>query len=225
VPRPRFDNLDPERRAAILSIAAEEFAEHGYEGASYNRIIERSGLSKGAIYYYFDDKEDLYATVLKGALQRLVMDVGRMHEARDAEGFWREFDAWTVRSLHMFQAEPHAVGLARSLVTALARGAATGALAELRRGARSFMEGFIAHGQSLGAIRDDLPPDLLLAVLMGVEEAIDLWLGDRIGSMSDEEIEATAAMLGRLYQDVAGGRSKTATRAKKKKSTSARRKP
>jgi AcrR family transcriptional regulator len=44
--RPRFLKLEPSRRAAILAVAAEEFAQFGYEGASYNRIIERSGLSK-----------------------------------------------------------------------------------------------------------------------------------------------------------------------------------
>jgi AcrR family transcriptional regulator len=49
MPRPRFDHLEPERRRALLAVAAEEFAEHGYEASSFNRIIERSGLSKGAI--------------------------------------------------------------------------------------------------------------------------------------------------------------------------------
>src|SRR5687768_9358643 len=99
MPRPRFEKLDEERRKAILRIAAEEFAEHGYEAASYNRIIERSGLSKGAVYYYFDDKEDLYTTVLRDAMQRLVLDVGEMNAATDAASFWREFERWYVRSL------------------------------------------------------------------------------------------------------------------------------
>jgi AcrR family transcriptional regulator len=203
MPRPRFEKLEPARRASILSVAAEEFAEHGYEASSYNRIIERSGLSKGAIYYYFDDKEDLYATVLRDAMQRLVIDTGNMGSASDAKSFWSEFEAWYVRSLRLFQQEPNAVGLARSLVKALSRGAATGVLAELRTFARSWLDGFIEQGQSLHAIRNDLPPDLLVTVLMALEEGIDLWLGHRIGTMSDREITTTAAMLTELYRSVA----------------------
>lgn len=202
MPRPRFDKLDPERRTSILRVAAEEFAEHGYEASSYNRIIERSGLSKGAIYYYFDDKEDLYATVLRDAMQRLVIEAGDVSGTHDAKSFWEEFERWYVRSLRMFQEEPHAVGLARSLVKALSRGAATGVLAELRVFARGFMEAFIAHGQEIGAIRKDLPHDLLVSVVMALEEGIDLWLGERIGAMSESEINQAAAMLTRLYRRV-----------------------
>jgi AcrR family transcriptional regulator len=203
-PSPRLEKLEPERLRAILTVAAEEFAEHGYEAASYNRIIERSGLSKGALYYYFVDKEDLYATVLRDAMQRLVMDAGDMASATDAEGFWRQYEACYVTSLHRFQLEPSAIGLARSLVKALSRGAATGALAELREMSRGWVGGFIAQGQELGAIRTDLPPDLLIQLVMSVEEAIDLWLGERVGKMSPAEIDRTAAMLTRLYRRVTG---------------------
>ena len=203
MPRPRFEKLDEERRRAILGIAAEEFAEHGYEAASYNRIIERSGLSKGAVYYYFDDKEDLYTTVLRDAMQRLVLDVGDMKAATDPASFWREFERWYVRSLRAFQQEPSAVGLARSLLKAITRGSAGGVLVELRSLARTWLDRIIEQGQSLGAIRTDLPADLLGSVLAGLEEAIDLWLGERIGAMSADEIERTAAMLTGLYRDVA----------------------
>ena len=76
MPRPRFERLDPERRGAVLDAAATEFAARGYDGASYNRIIERSGVSKGAMYYYFEDKADLYATVLGHALEGLGERIG-----------------------------------------------------------------------------------------------------------------------------------------------------
>jgi AcrR family transcriptional regulator len=206
--RPRFQNLDAERRALILRVAAIEFAEHGFEAASYNRIIEHSGLSKGALYYYFDDKEDLYATVLRDALQRLVLDIGNIHEAVDARSFWREFEAWYIKSLTAFQKDPHAVGLARSLIKVMSRGMAGGVVAELKRFARAWMDRFIEHGQSVGAIRRDLPNDLLASVLTALEEGIDLWLGERIGAMKPREIEKNAAMLTRLYRDVAEPKGK-----------------
>ncbi|MDB4946757.1 MAG: Transcriptional regulator, TetR family protein [Labilithrix sp.] len=216
MPRPRFAKLEPERQRAILAVAAEEFAEHGYEVASFNRIIERSGLSKGAFYYYFDDKEDLYATVLRDALQRLVLDASPMHAAMDEASFWPAYRAWYVRSLHLFQAEPSAIGLARGLVKALARGAAGGALAELRDLSRGWVEGFLLQGQELGAIRSDLPRDLLVQLVMSLEEGIDLWLGARVGDMSDADIEQAADMLTGVYRDLCAPRV-TPPKTRKKK--------
>ncbi len=220
MPRPRFAKLEPEKQRALLTVAAEEFAAHGYAAASFNRIIERSGHSKGAFYYYFDDKEDLFATVMRDAMQRLVIDVGDLASATDADSFWRETERWYVRSLRLFQKEPNALGLARSLVNALARGAATGALLELRKLARGWVLGFIDQGQGLRAVRTDLPHDLLVQLVMSLEEGIDLWLGEHIGDMTEAELRGIASMLTRLYRRVTGpdeADAPAATRPRKKK--------
>ncbi|MBL8975425.1 MAG: TetR/AcrR family transcriptional regulator, partial [Myxococcales bacterium] len=76
MPRPRFATLAPDRRAAILAAAAAEFAAHGIDGASYNRIIARAAVSKGAMYYYFDDKQDLLRAVLDDASERAAAAIG-----------------------------------------------------------------------------------------------------------------------------------------------------
>lgn len=214
MPRPRFDKLEPERRSALLRIAAEEFAEHGYEAASYNRIIERAGVSKGAIYYYFDDKEDLYATVLRDALQRIIVETGDVGGAADANGFWRAYEDWYQRSLQLFQDDPHAVGLSRSLVKALSRGAATGVLAELRAFAHGLLAEVVRQGQAVGAIRTDLPFELLLAVLMALEEGVDLWLGDHIGDRSAAELGRLATTLTELVRRVAEPPARRSPRAR-----------
>lgn len=43
-------------RLAILDAAAAEFDAHGYEGARLDRIIERTGATKGAVYFHFPSK-------------------------------------------------------------------------------------------------------------------------------------------------------------------------
>ena len=63
---------DPERvKQNILAVALEEFAEHGYSGARINRIAEKTNTSKRMIYYYFDDKDTLYTTVLSNAYREV----------------------------------------------------------------------------------------------------------------------------------------------------------
>src|SRR5260221_4229559 len=203
MPRPRFEKLDAIRRAAILSSAAEEFAEHGFEAASYNRIIERSGISKGAMYYYFDDKEDLFVTTLTDAVRRLVVEVGNVEAATTKEAFWEEVEAWYRRSLQLFQADPAAMGLVRSLMKSVKRGSGITALSELRRFGRRFMDEFIQRGQALGAIRSDLPEGLLTRVLMSLEEATNLWLADNLEELGAVQMDDLSRTMTALYRRVA----------------------
>jgi TetR/AcrR family transcriptional repressor of uid operon len=46
-------------RAALVHAAAEVFAESGFAGASVSKIAERAGLTLGAMYFHFRNKEDL----------------------------------------------------------------------------------------------------------------------------------------------------------------------
>lgn len=52
-------------RAAILEAAADEFDQHGYAGARLERIVERTGLTKGAVYFHFRSKLDLAKALLE----------------------------------------------------------------------------------------------------------------------------------------------------------------
>jgi len=52
----------------ILSAAEEEFALHGYRGASTQAIADRAGLPKANIHYYFKNKQSLYSAVLESIM-------------------------------------------------------------------------------------------------------------------------------------------------------------
>ena len=56
MPLTRFDKLSPAKRERILEVAAQEFARYGYEDASINRMLEQAQMSKGAAYYYFEQR-------------------------------------------------------------------------------------------------------------------------------------------------------------------------
>lgn len=59
MPRVSQDHMDA-RRLEILSGARRCFAEHGFEGATVRRLEEATGLSRGAIFHHFDDKDALF---------------------------------------------------------------------------------------------------------------------------------------------------------------------
>jgi len=51
-------------RQRLIEVAAEELRAGGYRGTSLERVAERAGFSKGAVYSNFESKEDLVLAVL-----------------------------------------------------------------------------------------------------------------------------------------------------------------
>jgi AcrR family transcriptional regulator len=60
-PRP---DVSEERKKQILEAAISVFAKLGFHKARMDDIVEASGLSKGALYWYFKSKEDLIKNIM-----------------------------------------------------------------------------------------------------------------------------------------------------------------
>jgi AcrR family transcriptional regulator len=65
------------RRQRILAGARACFARHGYEGATVKRLEEEIGLSRGAIFHHFRDKESLFLAVAEDESEAMVDTVAR----------------------------------------------------------------------------------------------------------------------------------------------------
>ncbi len=65
--------VDEEMREAtrhhILRVAASEFARLGFDQANINTIAELSGMGKGTIYLYFENKRELFLSMLRSIAQ------------------------------------------------------------------------------------------------------------------------------------------------------------
>ncbi len=58
-------------RILILRAAFDAFAEKGYDGTSMDDIVQRSGLSKGTLYWHFANKHDLFVETLNWGMREL----------------------------------------------------------------------------------------------------------------------------------------------------------
>src|SRR5229473_7837798 len=75
---------EPEKtRAAILQAALEEFAHEGPSGARTDEIARRAGVNKALLYYYFKDKEGLYAAALEHVFSGLIARVSSVLDRTD----------------------------------------------------------------------------------------------------------------------------------------------
>lgn len=63
------------RRAQLLSVAREVFAEDGYHGAAMEKIASRAGVTKPVLYQHFDSKKLLYQALLDSDMDRLLKQV------------------------------------------------------------------------------------------------------------------------------------------------------
>lgn len=61
---------DPAKRDQILEGAKRAFMKHGFDAASMNDVTREAGVSKGTIYVYFQNKEDLFAALINTQKQR-----------------------------------------------------------------------------------------------------------------------------------------------------------
>ncbi|MBW2439451.1 MAG: TetR/AcrR family transcriptional regulator [Deltaproteobacteria bacterium] len=65
--RDDINGLEPNARQRLLETATELFADKGYAGTSVREIVERAGVSKPVLYYYFKSKEGLFYAILEWA--------------------------------------------------------------------------------------------------------------------------------------------------------------
>lgn len=179
--RPRFAKLPPEQQQAIVRAARDEFAGRGFHDASLNRVIEAAGISKGSMYYYFDDKEDLYAHVVRTDLEQLFARLGPFPVPDDgsADGFWTTVEEYYLRLMTALTATPDLAAMIRGLLAVSTTPVLAQAQSDLTQAVLPWLEQAVTNGQRAGAVRTDLPSALLITVVMGMGQAMDIWLMTR----------------------------------------------
>jgi len=172
--RQRFERLPEERQDAILRTAAAEFAENGFHGTSYNHLLERLELGKSSAYYYFDDKRDLFLTALERCYSTFFASIREVEPPDDASGFWRFVEESSERGFEFMLSDPVAASLMQCLQRERALLGELGSN-ELVQAMDGFYGELISQGQALGAVRTDLPPDLLVALVRDMAMTFDRW--------------------------------------------------
>ncbi|MDR1873525.1 MAG: TetR/AcrR family transcriptional regulator [Synergistaceae bacterium] len=184
-----------------MEAAIEEFAERGFDAASYNKIIERSGLSKGTVYYYFDNKDSLLATVIEEICQRFLRTVGDLRLPETKEEYWATAWEYHQRTIRFFSENP----LPGRVMFRLSQNEPF--FDEHLRGAHDratqFMSALIVRGQEIGAVRNDLPMETIERLMhaMGRVLSSDI-VEDRDLSRENEEIRARIEKFMKMMHDL-----------------------
>ncbi len=199
---PRFQKLSAERRHGLIAAAAEEFAEKGYDGAALVAIAERSGIGKASVYYYFADKADLCSTVLDEAWKLLRLE-GRVNlKTLTAETFWSSVQAAARENLTRCNQEPWLLAASKILNRAAADPNGGGVLGEFAAKRRAWEEAYVRRGQELGAVRKDLPAELLVTVSLAARQAANLWILEHLEKNGERTQSHLAGHVFEIYRAV-----------------------
>jgi len=79
-------------RRALLDTARQLFAENGFAATRTEDVVRRAGLTRGALYHHFRDKEDLFRAVHDEVADEVVQLLWRRSDDH-AAGAWELFRA------------------------------------------------------------------------------------------------------------------------------------
>ena len=71
-------------KALLIKIATSLFAEKGYASTSVREIVERAGVTKPVLYYYFKNKEGLFHAILEEAYLELEALLAQQLESQES---------------------------------------------------------------------------------------------------------------------------------------------
>ena len=80
--KPRWERRKDARPQELLASALEQFVERGYAATRLEDVAKRAGVSKGTLYLYFTNKEELFKAVVRDTIVRTIGEA-----EQDAAGF------------------------------------------------------------------------------------------------------------------------------------------
>ncbi len=75
--------MKPEKIEVILSAACQLFAENNFQNVSMEEVAVSAGVGKGTLYNYFQSKDDLYFSILRFRLEKLLAVLEEAYSNRD----------------------------------------------------------------------------------------------------------------------------------------------
>lgn len=171
--RPRRRLGAEERRAQLVAATVQVLAAHGFRGTTAEAIVSRARVSKGLLWQYFTDLDDLLEHTARHTLAALAQTVGgRIDLTAPAPAVVRAAIAQAAGILTTHPAERTALNeIVSNLRTA--DGALRLSLQDYED-LYAAQEAIFRRGQDDGDIRADLDPRVLAVTYQG---AVDAMLG------------------------------------------------
>ncbi len=189
MPSTQFSNLAREKREEILFAALVEFAEQGYDMASTNRIVQRAGISKGVLFKYFIDKENLFLNVLDHYIATIVESLGVPSEI-DCQDLFDFIKGMSLKKIQFYKQQPVLYKFFVRIVKDTSHPVYARAMASMKSMSEEYMKWILRLIPS-NQLREGVRPEQVLTIVTWVLEGLqNKYLEEIPQSVADETYDA-----------------------------------
>ncbi|WP_353114614.1 TetR/AcrR family transcriptional regulator [Microbacterium sp.] len=189
-----------DRARVLFAETADEVLARGYEGASLNAILERSGVAKSSFYHYFDDKAGLFDALVREYGAAFDAEIGVDVPMLAPRGPEVSIDALAARLVAAAKKDPRTLVLGRIL--AVPDVPRTPAVAGFTLSLMHRMLRALLLWRGRGEVSAVLPLRLQFLSLLAVVRVADQWVLAQ-GVTEESAAQAAALIHGVLRVDAA----------------------
>ena len=170
MPLNRFLNLPEEEKNRVLKISKLQFSTHGYDSMSLNLLLKEIEISKGQFYYWFEDKADLFFSIIQEGLDALNLRLLEHGQPTSKTGYWAHMRQIRLISEQLWE-EKEFVEIGRMVSQQIPPNhPIQERLEKCCQPLQSHFLSCIQVGQEWGLVRTDLSASMLLTLTEGVSD-------------------------------------------------------
>lgn len=159
-------------QARLLAAATELFADKGFDATSVQEVVERAQVTKGALYHYFDSKQDLLYEIYHSIISVQLAELERILVAAGPPG-------QTLRAIIVSLVETTAARVDQAVVFGREMHRLdSGRLAAVRADRRRYhdlVRDVVARAQEAGDFAAVADADTVTLVIFGVVNQLPVW--------------------------------------------------
>jgi len=183
MPTKTFYRLRDEKQDAILRAAVHEFVKYGFTRAKISDIAENAGISKGSVFQYFENKNELFIHCAKWGLEMFMKKLDEQMNIGDMDIF--EYFQDNKAKTDLMREEGEIASFMQVVMNE------PGLLDESMKGmydlGNIYTKKLIQNGKEKGTVRNDIDDELLLCYFSAVTERFSQrWFKLYIGDISEE---------------------------------------
>ena len=191
--------LRSRRRADMVAIAAELFAQKGYRATTVREIADAAGILSGSLYHHFDSKESIGDEILSGFINEVLADYrSAVVEAADPRAALEQIVRTTSRTLAQHRA---ALTMLQNDWNYFASQPRFAYMPKAQREIERIWIGQLDAGKQAGLFRADLDTKLTYRLLQDVLWIPAQWRRTR-GYSTDQVIDGFLRI---LFEGIAAG--------------------
>lgn len=184
-----FARMAPEKRDALVTAAAREFAAHPAAEASLNRIIAACGMSKSSFYHVIDSKDELLGIVVTTLTERALEDWRPPRPEDFAVDFWSVAESMWDGAMRSWP-ESEALGLLWRIVWAEP---CHPSVEGFHAAVDAWLSAVLDVGRRTEAVDAGAPAELQAVALMSLLRGFDRWSLALIDADSAAQSDDSAA--------------------------------